>query len=98
MKSEHDHWGELRALRKKMRRASNEATRAQLWGRYCRISWSLEGLLNRKAQTRCDRCGNKLGSGYGFAFGGGLGLYTFCTACSWYTKVPDHEGLPCSSA
>jgi hypothetical protein len=32
--------------------------------------------------------------GYGFAFGGGIGGYNFCTCCGWYTKHRDPELYP----
>lgn len=93
MRSEHDHWGELRALRKKLKRADSEA-RPALWQRYLTLSWLLELLLDAKAEARCQLCGNKLGSGYGLA-GGGMGSYTFCTACNFFEKQQDPA---CSSA
>lgn len=48
MKSEHDHWGEMRGLRKKMRRTTSVSERAELWERYRALSWSLDGLLTAK--------------------------------------------------
>jgi hypothetical protein len=52
MKSEHDHWGEMRALRKKMRRAiDNPYERALLWQRYVELSHSLEATYSPKWQA-----------------------------------------------
>lgn len=44
----------------------------------------------------CPVCGAPTESGYGFAFGGGLGTYTFCTdeTCDWYVKAADPEAEP----
>lgn len=98
-KSEHDHWGELRALRKKLRRATPQA-RETLWGRYCALSWKLDALITKKYGERCPKCGGLTNGGYGFAFGMGLGAYRFCSAeppCDWFLKTMDREGMACSS-
>ena len=44
----------------------------------------------------CPSCGAHTFSGYGFAGGGGLGTYTFCSSegCDWSIKVHDDEDVP----
>jgi len=39
----------------------------------------------------CPECGGEIDSGYGLAFGNGLGTYNFCTVCDWVHKEPDPE-------
>lgn len=98
MKSEHDHWGELRALRKRLRRADragDKQARVTLWERYRELSLSLEAMIARLYGGRCPECGGMLESGYGFAFGA-LGAYQYCVAdneCCWHLLTPDTEGL-----
>lgn len=47
----------------------------------------------RCGATLCPRCATHCESGYGFAFGGGLGGYEWCPGegCEWYTKHHDPE-------
>lgn len=43
----------------------------------------------------CPECGAETSRGYGFAFGGGLGIYAFCAIgddeCSWFVKHQDPD-------
>ncbi|MFO0447406.1 MAG: hypothetical protein ACK52I_01735 [Pseudomonadota bacterium] len=43
--------------------------------------------------VRCPKCGAMTDCGYGFAFGPGIGSYTFCvrSACGWSEKVLDDD-------
>jgi hypothetical protein len=47
-------------------------------------------------RTLCPRCGAHCETGYGVAFGGGLGAYEWCpgAACDWFTKQHDPEDAP----
>jgi hypothetical protein len=47
-------------------------------------------------QTLCPKCGAHAESGYGVAFGGGLGSYEWCASsgCEWYEKRHDREDEP----
>lgn len=47
-----------------------------------RLEWFEAGL--------CPRCGAEVEGGYGFAFGGGCGSYTFCSDwCGYIEKIID---------
>lgn len=44
-------------------------------------------------ETKCPQCGGKLISGYGFAFGEGIGVYVVCLDCSHVVgKAVEHPG------
>jgi hypothetical protein len=51
MKSEHDYWGEMRAVRKKMWREHDASQRDALWARYVRLSRELEERFSPKWQA-----------------------------------------------
>lgn len=57
--------------------------------------WIIRQRIERLDNGQCPNCGADLQSGYGFAFGGGIGFYVNCeNFCGYYEKSldpPDEE-------
>lgn len=41
----------------------------------------------------CQKCGAHCSEGYGLAYGG-IGAYTACNECEWFSKMQDEEPAP----
>ena len=61
-----------------------------------RVKLGMPPTYNDKDQMVCPVCGavqelDEFQPGYGFAYGGGLGTYWYCTAsgCDWFYKIID---------